>query len=481
MKRVKIVFSIFSAAAVLLTARLFYIGVIKNGTLTEQAVAQRTQSISFESPRGIIYDRNMVRITNAQMELVCSGDNPYYIDEKSGGFLSHVIGYISPDGKGSGIEGAFDYVLAPDGKSKISYLKDINNNRISKGYAVDTKKSYKGIALTIDSHIQKITENAMDKYGINGAAVVVDCKSGGIAAMASRPNFDRTNLASYLNGTDGELVNKAICAYNPGSVFKIVVAAAALENSIAENVKYFCNGVTEIDGTSFVCHNEDGHGEQDLNCAFANSCNCAFYKIGSEVGADRIYKYATAFGIGSEVLKINGISEDVGCVPKEVSSEAELANISIGQGDVMLTPLQAADMLCTICNGGVRRQIALIKGIVDESGECREVASSETGRVISESTAGKLMEMMKTAVESGTATAAQLEKCSAGGKTGSAETGWMKNGNFMQQGWFAGFFPADNPQYVCVVMVENGKSGSSSACPVFKEIGDKICQIAQIR
>ena len=158
MKRVKIVFSIFLAAAVLLTARLFYIGVIKNGTLTEQAVAQRTQSISFESPRGIIYDRNMVRITNAQMELVCSGDNPYYIDEKSGGFLSHVIGYISPDGKGSGIEGAFDYVLAPDGKSKISYLKDINNNRISKGYAVDTKKSYKGIALTIDSHIQKITE-----------------------------------------------------------------------------------------------------------------------------------------------------------------------------------------------------------------------------------------------------------------------------------------------------------------------------------
>lgn len=481
MKRVKIVFSLFLAAAVLLTSRLFYIGVIKNKSLAEQAVAQRTQSISFESPRGIIYDKNMVRITNAQMQLVCSGDTPYYIDEKSGGFLSHVIGYISPDGKGSGIEGAFDYVLAPDGKSKISYLKDINNNRTSEGYAVDTKKSYKGIALTIDSHIQKITEDAMDKFGINGAAVVVDCESGGIAAMASRPTFDRTNLASYLNGTDGELVNKAICAYNPGSVFKIVVAAAALENSIGENGRYFCDGTAEIDGTEFACHNEEGHGEQDLCLAFANSCNCAFYKIGSEVGAEQIYKYASAFGIGSEVLRINGIYENTGFVPKAASSAAELANISIGQGDVMLTPLQAADMLCTICNGGVRRQIALIKGIVDENGECREVASSETGRIIGESTARKLTEMMKAAVESGTGTAAQLEKCSAGGKTGSAETGWIKNGNLMQQGWFAGFFPSDNPKYVCVVIAENGKSGSSSACPVFKEIGDKICKITQIR
>lgn len=477
MKRIKFIFISFFVVMALLVTRIFYFSVIQNEKLTKSVIAQRTSEVSFTSPRGIIYDRNMIKITDAQMKLVVKDGKPYYIGDRTNNILSHVIGYISEDGKGSGIEGAFDYVLAADDSSTISYLKDINNNKVSEGYAINVENSYKGISLTIDYHIQQAVEDAMDKMGINGAAIVADCKSGEILAMVSRPDFDADNLADYLDGTDGELLNKAILQYNPGSVFKIVVAAAFLENHYNDEMVYECTGKTEIDGIEFVCHKEEGHGIQNMEQAFANSCNCVFYEIGNIVGIDEIYKYADEFGIGNEVLKINGIYEAAGYVPQDVSSYAELANISIGQGDVMATPLQIADILCTVCNEGIRNQLTLVRGLVDDEGVCSETESATVGRVISKTTARRLLKMMNTAVEEGTGTNAQVEYYGAGGKTGSAETGWEKDGELMQQGWFAGYFPAENPRYVCVVIAENGNSGSDSACPVFKMIAEDVLSI----
>ena len=456
----------------LLISRIFYFSILQNEELTKSVISQRTQKINFTSPRGIIYDRNMIRITDAKMKLIVKDGVPHYVGNRTSNILNHVIGYISADGKGSGIEGAFDYVLSPQGMSTVSYLKDINNNMVSGGYSIDIEKSYKGIALTIDYHIQKIAEEAMDNYKINGAVIVADCKNGEILAMASRPNYDPSNLADYLDGTDGELLNKSILQYNPGSVFKIVVASVFLENHFNDEVTYECTGKSVIGGVEFVCHKEDGHGLQTTEQAFANSCNCAFYQIGADAGIEEIYKYATDFGIGTEVLHINGIKEDNGQIPSVISGEAELANISIGQGNVMVTPLQITDMLCTICNGGMRNQLTLVKGMVDENGVCTEVSHTQLGRVISETTARRMIDMMNTAVDQGTGGNAKLEHCGAGGKTGSAETGWEKDGVLMQQGWFAGYFPSENPQYVCVVIAENGTSGSDSACPVFQYIGN---------
>ena len=474
MKRIKLVAVCFGIALTVVSARVFYVGVIKQGDYTESVMSQRVESVKFLSPRGIIYDRNMIKFTDAKMKLVIKSGKPYYVGNRTGNMLSHVVGYISGDGKGCGIEGAFDYVLGADKSSEISYIKDINNTKISRGYNIDIAKSYRGVSLTVDYHIQEIVENAMDFYKINGAAIVVDCKSGGILAMASRPNYNVANLEKYLEGKDGELVNKAICAYNPGSVFKILIASAFLENHYNDEVYFECNGKSVIDGVEFVCHKEEGHGVQSLEQAFANSCNCAFYNLGNMVGIEDIYSYSADFGLGKEVLCINGIAEDRGIVPSAVSNQRELANISIGQGDVMVTPLQIADMLCTICNGGVRKQLTLIRGMVDEKGQCTEIQGTDIGRVISETTARRLTDMMNTAVESGTGMSAQLDKCPAGGKTGSAETGWLKDGKMMQQGWFAGYFPAQNPRYVCVVIAENGIRGSDSACPVFKKIGDEM-------
>lgn len=459
----------------LLMGRIFYFSVVQNENLTKSVVAQRTSKVNFTSPRGIIYDRNMIKITDAKMRLAIKDNKPYYIGSRTGNILNHVIGYISEDGKGSGIEGAFDYVLQAEGNSTISYLKDINNNKVSSGYSIKVGNSYKGISLTIDYHIQKTVEDAMDSLSVNGAAIVVDCKTGEILAMASRPDYNAENLENYLDGTDGELLNKAILQYNPGSVFKVIVAAAFMENNYNEEMMYECKGKTIIDGIEFVCHKKEGHGTQNIKEAFANSCNCAFYEIGKMVGIDEIYSYSKDFGIGSEVLKINGIYEYSGQVPKNIFSYADLANISIGQGDVMTTPLQIADVLCTICNGGVRSQLTLVRGIVDDNGVCGKTEKGIIGRVISETTSRRMIDLMNYAVSNGTGANAQIDCLGAGGKTGSAETGWEKDGELMQQGWFAGYFPAENPEYVCVVIAENGTSGADSACPVFKIIAENIC------
>ena len=481
LKRIKLLTFCYFSLLILLAFRFFYIGVVKNNEYTKAVMSQRVSKVEFKSPRGIIYDRNMIKITDSKMKLVVKDGNPYYVGKRTGDLFSHVIGYISQDGIGSGIEGAFDYVLSTDKTSSISYLRDINNNKISNGYRIDVNESYKGISLTLDYHIQKITEDAMDKFKAKGAAIVVDVETGKILAMASRPTYDADNLAKYLNGKDGELLNKAVLQYNPGSVFKIIVATAFLENHYYDEFTFNCTGSLDIDGIEFVCHKRDGHGVQNFDMAFANSCNCAFYELGSIVGIKEIKKYASEFGLCNEVLKINGIYEALGFVPKKVSGKAELANISIGQGDVMATPLQIADMICTICNGGERKQLSLIRGIVDENGICSETYSAEVERVISETTSRRMIELMNFAVTNGTGKNAQIEGCGAGGKTGSAETGWEKNGKIMKQGWFAGYFPAKNPQYACVIIAENGESGSESACPIFQTIGKNISKSGYIK
>ena len=481
LKRIKLLAFCYFSLLGLLIFRFFYIGVVKNNEYTKAVMSQRVSKVEFKSPRGIIYDRNMIKITDSKMKLVVKDGKPYYVGNRTGDLFSHIIGYISEDGTGSGIEGAFDYVLSSDEMSSISYLRDINNNKISDGYHIDVKESYKGISLTLDYHIQKITEDAIDKFNAKGAAIVVDVKTGEILAMTSRPDYDADNLAKYLDGTDGELLNKAILQYNPGSVFKVIIATAFLENHYYDEFTFNCTGSTEIDGIKFVCHKEDGHGIQNFDMAFANSCNCAFYELGNIVGIEEIEKYAVEFGLCNEVLRINGIYEDRGFVPKTITGKADLANISIGQGDVMATPLQIADMLCTICNGGERKQLSIIRGIVDEEGVCNKTNTTEVERVISETTSRRMLELMNFAVSQGTGKNAQIKYCGAGGKTGSAETGWEKEGKIMKQGWFAGYFPAQNPQYVCIVIAENGESGSESACPVFQNIGESIARSGYLK
>lgn len=425
-----------------LILRLVDISVFKGEYLKNEAFLQQTDHIN-----GYVYDKNF-RV----------------LSDKTNS-LSHILGYRW-NGGASGIEKALmENQLYEQG------LKDVFGNN------VDTA-DYNGVMLTIDYNIQKIAEEALYKNKVVGCSIVVDVKTGGIVALASSPDFDRNNAEKYYNSDKGELINRALCSYNVGSVFKIVTSAAAMETNQSYEYVFNCQGKTQIGNTTFVCNKKDGHGELTFTQGFAHSCNCLFYNLGMETGYDNIRKYAIDFGFGEEVLRINGFMESKGNIPlNDNITSGDVANISIGQGEIMATPLQVADLMCTIANDGIRKQLMLIGGIVDENGNLHNIMSVDTGRIISVDTARNLKQMLKEAVEYGTGVNAKIDGVDTSGKTATAETGWMKKGEILTHGWFAGYFPSDKPQYVCVVLCEGGNYGSVSAAPIFKEIGEKILDL----
>ena len=230
LKRLKILFVAFIVFLSAIVCRLFYISVIDGERLSKMAVSQRTESVRFQSPRGIIYDRNMLKLTDAEMELVVKDGKPYYVNRGKSDILSHVIGYISGDGSGCGIEGAFDYVLAPDSSSTIAYLKDINNNRISDGYSINLERKRNGVALTIDYHVQKIVENAMDNHSVNGAVIVADCKTGEILAVKTDAPIPKEKVFEAM-----KIINKV----NP--VLPISIGDVIIEDVFGSRVVAACN------------------------------------------------------------------------------------------------------------------------------------------------------------------------------------------------------------------------------------------------
>lgn len=459
-RKIKIIISVMM---LLLAVRLSYIVLVNGGRYKKEAEKQQTVVVSADVKRQYIYDR--------KMRIAAGGSDRY-----SGGILRHVIGYTW-DGGASGIEKVFNDDLISENLGLVTALKDAAGNEVQRFYKKG-ESSYSGIKLTIDCNIQRAAENVLDSENVTGAAIVVDAKTGGILAMASRPDFDLDNIQKYLNSKNGELLNRAICRYNPGSVFKIITAAAALETGFSDEFTFECTGKTDIDGLDFVCSKADGHGKITFTQGFAYSCNCLFYTLGEQTGYDSIREYARRFGLGEKVLRINGFDEFKGNIPSAggMTSRA-LANISIGQGEVLATPLQIADVLCTVANGGVRRQLSLIGGIVDENGVCTDIKPSEIGRVISADTARHLQQMLRETVMYGTGKNAEIPSAPAAGKTATAETGWERDGKLLTHGWFAGYFPYYDPKYVCVVFSEGGSYGSVSAAPVFAKIGEKILDI----
>lgn len=441
--RIKFIKAIVILILFLLIVRIFYI-VIVNGDKLKTAAFSQQQSYA---SNGTVYDRNF---------RVLSDKNDT---------LSHILGY-SWDGGATGIYN----VLAVNGIGTVDF-----KNAFGKSVSAE---NIAGVKLTVDYYIQKAAEEALENHGVCGAAIVIDANTGGVLAMASAPWFDRGDVSSYYGGKNGELINRALCGYNAGSVFKVVTAAAALETKLSYEYSFDCLGKTNIGGIDFVCGKKDGHGTVTFTQGFAHSCNCLFYNLGLTAGYDNIRKYATEFGFGEQVFRINGLYESRGNIPKNSNASlGDVANMSIGQGEILATPMQIADMMCTVANDGVRKQIMLIDGVIDDDGNCKSVMPTSLGTVVSTDTARALKQMLYEAVDYGTGKSAKINGVATSGKTATAESGWVKNGQSLTHGWFAGYFPSDNPKYVITVLVEGGSYGGMSAAPIFKEIGEKILDL----
>ncbi|MGN0492950.1 MAG: peptidoglycan D,D-transpeptidase FtsI family protein [Acutalibacteraceae bacterium] len=389
----------------------------------------------------------------------------------------HIVGYTDADSHGvSGLERAYDKYLYSDKSLSFVYTTDGRGNvleGIKPKIENDTSVTAAGVVSTLDINIQTVAEEAASRIEC-GAIVIADAKTSKIRAMVSVPEFDVTNISDYLETESSPLLNRALAAYNVGSVFKPCVAAAGIEAG-KSGFCYECTGSTKIIDRYFKCHKLSGHGYMNLKSGLANSCNTYFYNFAFEVGGERIYNTASALGFGKSLAICDGISSVKGSLPSlsSLSNIASLANFSIGQGELLVSPVSMLNLYCAIASDGSYAVPSVVEGTLSEGSFTPYDTGSRT-RVMSEKTAALLRDYLSAVIEEGTGKSAKPETVSAAGKTATAQTGKFENGTEICEGWFCGFFPADDPVYTVVIFSENIREQSATCGELFAEIADRL-------
>jgi len=388
----------------------------------------------------------------------------------SEGIAVHIIGYTDENGGVCGIEKEFDEQLRqPKDTITLIYSTDATGNMLEGDgiRTVYTSNSTKDIVLSIDYEIQSAVEQAMSNVE-KGAAVVLDIATGDIAAVVSKPTYDPNSPADSLDDKNSPFVNRAFSAYSVGSVFKLVIAGAALEYGISDEFTYKCTGSVTVRENEFSCHRFGGHGELDMRSAMVESCNPYFICLGQNIPTDFLHDFAEKLGFGTSLQLWGEIQSADGYLPteRELLVPEEKANFCFGQGMLTATPLQVTLMTAAIANGGEMPSARLI--ISDDNDNCTYT------RVMSKETADKLKSFMISTLYKDNSAAVPFS-VTGGGKTSTAQT-WTYDeySNEKLNCWFSGFFPADNPKYAVTVVVEEGVSGNLTCGPIFKEIAEAV-------
>jgi len=399
----------------------------------------------------------------------------------------HLIGYMDADQTEglTGLEAAFDDLLCEhNGSATVTYSVDAHGKVLSgipPTLSNGLEKTVGGIQLTLDADIQKLAEDIAAKYIQKGAVVIMEPNSGDILALVSLPTYHPSKVADVLQDKNSPLLNRALCNYNCGSVFKIVSTAAALETGNTALAQYTCNGNLTIGNNTFHCHLRLGNGDLLMEEAFAKSCNCYYIQLTQNTGALPLLNLSKRLQFGSSITLCEGIRTAVSTLPNEVtlSAPAALANLSFGQGELTASPIHVAGLISAVVNDGIFRLPRIMKGYVGTDGVCTETESPVSERVFSSETASVLYEMMETAtLEDGTGASGRPQYGVAGAKTGTAETGWApaKDEKYaVVHSWYAGYYmPKENTAYVIVVLAENAENTAAESAPVFKEIAEAL-------
>ena len=425
-------------------------------------------------------------------------------------FAAHLFGYVGEASEGQvesdGLESGA--IVGQAGVEKIynKLLMGENGARLVKvnsmGREIDLVKeipatSGRRVQLTIDKDLQFAAEEAFKGSGFNGAAVVMDPRTGEVLAFTSRPSYDPNDFAAGIDratwaalNTDRlkPLQNRAIQGlYSPGSTFKIVVAVAGLEEGvITPEFRVSCGGGGTFYGRFFQCLK--AHGSLDLRRGIEQSCNTYFYTVGNMLGVDRIHKWATLLGLG-EKTGIDLPNEIEGLVPStewkrrrynEKWYAGETISVSIGQGQVSITPVSQAVMMSTVANGGTRFIPQLLKAVDEGNGWMPVKPPAPKSRVqLKPETIAALHEGLFLVVNgAGTGGRARIAGRNVSGKTGTAQVISLSGGrqaagrteaDLRDHGWFVFFAPRDNPEIAGVVFTEHsGSSGNST--PIAKHV-----------
>lgn len=442
----------------------------------------RLYSYTDEDGQALLYqnrNRSMPFLLNVERDLYWQGVSCYPFARRyaSAPLCQQLIGYLDGEGHGAaGLEKALDKLLTGTGEHDILLCAVTAQGQLRAGetpqYLRQDSKAV-GVQLTISRQMQRAAEAVAAETMTSGCILVLDTASAAVRASVSMPSYDPDNLAASLDAPDSPFLNRVLECYTVGSVFKPVLAAAALEAGLAP--EYDCNGAVVVDGQIFRCAGGVPHGEVDLSAALAKSCNGYFIRLGQQLGAQALLQQAQALGFGRSIGLAEGLTAQSGALPgaEELAQSGQLANFSFGQGSLLATPLQVAAMMNTIANGGVYRAPCLLDCALDETSgeELSAFARPQAERVLTEQTAAALCTMLEQTVAEGTAQDASGLPGGAAGKTGTAQTGqFTAEGKERKNLWFAGLYPAEDPQYTIVVLQDGQTQAAVSSAAVFAQL-----------
>lgn len=392
----------------------------------------------------------------------------------------------------AGLEKTFEYWLQGIGPTTVSLFTD-GMKRPLPGLDVrtvlpDNPYYPLRIVTTLDQGLQSRIERQMEQLKIGeGAVVVLDIRNADTVAMASSPSFH----PEHVNPKDGNWGNRALKATTPGSIFKTVTAAAALEEQVVQwNETFECNG--ELGKYGYTCWKKGGHGQLTLEEGFAHSCNIVFAEIAKRIGGEKLDHYAHKLGFASFVGWSGSVpgqegfrqwdGEEKGQIYHAATNkgdEGALVQTAIGQRDVQVTPLQAANLIVSLYAEGKVLSPRIVQEIQFQNGRLhtlfppKGVEALPSGSV-KPATAKRLLAWMEEVVGYGTGTALQSAKWPIAGKSGTAQV-TLKSGKPGENHWFVGYGPTDQPRYAVSVLVQNLPEGhSNQAIPLFKEVMDVL-------
>ncbi len=416
---------------------------------------------------------------------------------------SHIIGFTGTDNQGlSGIELEYDTYLKGS-SGRLVTAKDAAGSEMPFDYErlIDPEDGL-NVVLTIDENIQRIAEKYLQQaveensLGNGACCIVMQVKTGEILAMTTKPDFDLNTPFTVTNQEDLDEIsslpegeertklysaklekmwrNKAVVdTYEPGSTFKIFTSAMAIEeNLVSSNDMFYCSGALAVGNYNIHCWKHGGHGQESFAKAVQNSCNPAFIEIGARVGREKFYSYMSGLGF-REKTGVDLPGEAIGLIPQyESFNEVELATSSFGQG-FTITPMQMITGVNAIANNGMMVKPRIVKQLTDNSGNVvKEFEPKNVRQIVSESTSKRLREILESVVSEGSGSGAYIKGFRVGGKTGTSEK--LPRGNNKYIASFVGIAPSDDPEIVCLVMLDepNGIShfGGIIATPVARNI-----------
>lgn len=408
-------------------------------------------------------------------------------------FLAQVVGFTDADNVGqNGLEGYYD-----------KYIKGIAGSELVQsdngGKEISTKERFyippvKGanVYTSLDINIQAYCEQAVyaatEEWKAKGATVaVMRANDGGIVAMAQSPSYSLDDLPrDDVGKLNAYSKNKMIVdVYEPGSTFKIFTTAIAIENGVVnDNSRFFCAGHRMVDGQRIRCWRSRGHGSQNLAEGVKNSCNCVFMDLALRLGTDKLYEGLKSFGFGAKT-GVDFFGESSGLMMNSTKVKSvDLARIGFGQA-IAVTPVQMLVGVCEAVNGGKKVSPHFVEKIAYDDGKTLYEFSSPDKRIIGERTSAEMRTLLENVVKEGSGKKASVTGYRIGGKTGTAqkyEKGHIATGKYVSS--FVGFAPADDPEYVILMTVDEPSSGayygSIVAAPYVGDIFSKIFAYEQI-